>query len=197
MEAPHHDRRPCAHCGGTIAADATTCADCGRAYIPDPAHDDTATADFGATATDRIPPPLETPSTVPPPASSGSGRSPEVTAESRNWAVAAHASALAGVLLGGLPAFLGPLVIWLLRRDAHDPFATAHARHALNFNLSVIIYSIAAVVLSIVTLGLLLLVLVPLGLVAFVGYLVVTIRATLAASRGEGYRYPFALPLVR
>lgn len=134
---------------------------------------------------------------MPPEEQLAGGTPPHVTAESRNWAVASHASALAGVLLGGLPAFLGPLVIWLLRRDAHDPFATAHARHALNFNLSVIIYSIAAVVLSILTLGLLLLVVVPLGLVAFVGYLVVTIRATMAASRGEGYRYPFTLPLVR
>lgn len=110
--------------------------------------------------------------------------------------MAAHASALAGMLVGGLPAFLGPLIIWLLRRDEHDQFAAEHARHALNFNLSLLIYGLAAIVVSIVTLGLALIVLLPVGLAAFVAYLVVTVRATMAASRGESYRYPFTIPLV-
>ncbi len=108
----------------------------------------------------------------------------------------AHLSALAGVLLGGLPAFLGPLVVWLLRRDAGDPFATEHAREALNFNLSVIIYVVAAVVVTIFTLGLALLVVAPLALIAAIGYLVVTIRATMAASRGDLYTYPLTIRLV-
>lgn len=108
----------------------------------------------------------------------------------------AHLSALAGVLLGGLPAFLGPLVVWLLRRDAGDPFATDHAREALNFNLSVIIYAVAAVVVTIFTLGLALLVVAPVALVVAIGYLVVTIRAAMAASRGEPYTYPLTIRLV-
>lgn len=108
----------------------------------------------------------------------------------------AHLSALAGVLLGGLPAFLGPLVVWLVRRDAGDPFATGHAREALNFNLSVIIYTIAAIVLTVFTLGLALLIVAPVGLIAAIGYLVVTIRATMAASRGDAYTYPLTIRLV-
>ena len=107
----------------------------------------------------------------------------------------AHLSALAGVLLGGLPAFLGPLLVWLLRRD--DRFAAEHARRALNFNLSIIVYVIAAIVLSVVTLGLGLLIVVPVGALAFVGYCVVTVLATLAANRGEAYRYPLTIPFVR
>lgn len=108
----------------------------------------------------------------------------------------AHLGALAGVLLGGLPAFLGPLVVWLLRRDAGDPFATDHAREALNFNLSVIIYTVAAIVLTFFTLGLALLIVLPVALIAAIGYLVVTIRATMAASRGEPYTYPLSIRLV-
>lgn len=110
--------------------------------------------------------------------------------------MAAHASAVVGVLLGGLPAFLGPLVVWLLRRDANDPFATEHAREALNFNLSVIIYAVAAGVLSVVTLGLALLVVVPAAIVAFIAYVVVSVQAALAASRGATYRYPLTMRLV-
>jgi hypothetical protein len=110
--------------------------------------------------------------------------------------MAAHASGIAGVLLGGLPAFLGPLVVWLLRRDATDPFATEHAREALNFNLSIIIYAVAAGVLSVVTLGLALLVVVPVALLAFIAYVVVSVQATLAASRGATFRYPLTMRLV-
>ena len=83
-----------------------------------------------------------------------------------------------------------------LRRDADDPFATGHAREALNFNLSVIIYAVAAGVLSVVTLGLALLVVVPAAAIAFIAYLVVSVQATLAASRGATYRYPLTMRLV-
>jgi uncharacterized Tic20 family protein len=192
MEDMRHDRRPCAHCGGVIAPDDTTCATCGRPYIPD------------ATSTADAPPPADRTGRgdVAPPRPGGavpyeSPPPPAVTDESRMWAMGAHLSALAGVLLGGLPAFLGPLVVWLLRRDEHDPFAAAHAREALNFNISVIIYAVVGVLVTIVTLGLALLIVVPAAIVVFVLYLVVTIRGAIAASRGEYYDYPLTIRLVR
>ncbi len=184
MDDAHPEPRPCAHCGGSIAADGTTCASCGRPYIPDlPVRQDASGPPGG---------PID--DTLRPPVTRAPGRP---SAEARNWAMAAHLSALAGVLLGGLPAFLGPLIIWLVRRDAGDPFVTAHARAALNFNLSIVIYAVAAIIVSMVTLGLALLIVLPLALLAFVGYLVVTIKAALAASLGDEYRYPLTIPLVR
>ncbi|MQB02242.1 MAG: DUF4870 domain-containing protein [Actinobacteria bacterium] len=118
------------------------------------------------------------------------------TGESRNWGLAAHLTALAGAVMGGLPAFLGPLIIWLLRRDQGDAFAAEHARNALNFNLSVLVYVIAGVVLTVVTLGLALLVLLPALAIAFVAYFVVTVKAAVAASQGRPFRYPLAIPFV-
>ena len=177
-----YESRPCAHCGGAIAPDDTTCATCGRAYIPDTGQQRSAP-----------PPPAGDPPGPVVPAASAPTVRPD---DARMWAMGAHLSALAGVLLGGLPAFLGPLVVWLLRRDAGDPFATEHAREALNFNLSVIIYVVAAVVVTVFTLGLALLVVAPLALIAAIGYLVVTIRATMAASRGDLYTYPLTIRLV-
>jgi len=189
MEQMRYESRPCAHCGGAIAPDDTTCATCGRAYIPDTGQQEASAS----------PPP-----SAPPPPPAGDPPGPVVPASSpavrpddaRMWAMGAHLSALAGLLLGGLPAFLGPLVVWLLRRDAGDPFATEHAREALNFNLSVIIYTIAAVVVTIFTLGLALLIVAPVALIAAIGYVVVTIRAAMAASRGERYTYPLTIRLV-
>lgn len=121
--------------------------------------------------------------------------------ESRAWAIGAHLSALGAALLGGLPAFLGPLVVWLLRRDAQDPFATEHAREALNFNLSVIIYTIVfalvSVVAVVVTLGLALVIVLPTAVAAIIAYVVVTVRAAMAASQREPYHYPVMLRLVQ
>jgi uncharacterized Tic20 family protein len=70
--------------------------------------------------------------------------------------LAAHLSALGG-LVTGLP-FLGPLIVYLLRRD--DPLVRPHAAEALNFNLSVTLYGLVlglvTIVLTLILVGLLL-----------------------------------------
>lgn len=168
----------CVHCGAATSGPQLYCPSCGRAFIPDR----TAAGD----------PYLDT--------RPGAGTTTlSTTPESRNWALAAHLSAIGGLVLGGVPAFVGPLAIWLLRRD--DPFVSEHARESLNFNLSMLLYAvvgtIAGVLVTLLTLGLALLALLPLlGLVA-ITYLVVTMLAAAAAAQGRPYRYPLALELVR
>src|SRR3712207_5449439 len=77
--------------------------------------------------------------------------------DSRNWAMAAHLSALVAAFVA--LAFLGPLLVYVVRRD--DPFVRAHATEALNFNLSMLIYAIVGgailAVLIVLLVGLLLL----------------------------------------
>ena len=117
--------------------------------------------------------------------------------EERNWAVGAHLSAL--VTFVGIPSFVGPLVVWLMKKD-ESPFVGEHARQALNFNLSVLLYLIAASVASIVflvaTLGLGFLVLIPVFLIVAVFLVVVLIQASIAASRGESYSYPMTINFI-
>jgi uncharacterized protein len=126
-----------------------------------------------------------------------SAETPAPSQDVRNWSMFAHLSALVAVF--GIPSFVGPLVVWLIRRD-RDPVSTEHAREALNFNLSVLIYvvvfAIASVVIAIVTVGLGLLILVPVGIAAAVAWLVVVIIAAVKASNGEPYRYPVTIRLV-
>lgn len=112
--------------------------------------------------------------------------SPEVTTESRNWATLSHLSAF--VMFLGIPALVGPLVAWLLKRD--DPYVGDQAKEALNFNISFMIYGIAAAVSIILIVGLLLLPIVA------VTWFVLVIRAAVKASAGEYYRYPFTLRFV-
>jgi hypothetical protein len=122
----------------------------------------------------------------------------EVSADQQTWRVLAHASAF--IQLVGIPSVVGPLVVWLMRRE--DPVVAPHARAALNFQLSLLIYFVVGgfiAVLALVTIvGILLSVLIVLLLVLlFLLELVFALLATIAASRGELYRYPMSLELIR
>lgn len=106
-----------------------------------------------------------------------------VSSESRGWSTAAHLIPLIGL------GFIAPLVIWLMKRD-EDPFVGYHAREALNFQISLIIYVIGSIVLMFVIIGFILL---P---VVMIYALVVMIIAGIKAANGEFYRYPLILRFV-
>ncbi len=98
--------------------------------------------------------------------------------------------------MGGIPAFVGPLVIWLVKRR-EDGFASAHALEALNFNLSVLIYVAGFVLFGIVTLGLGF-ILFPIALIGgIVAWFSLTIVGAVRASNGDPFRYPLTLRLVK
>lgn len=118
---------------------------------------------------------------------SSSGVAPGLSQTVRNWALGAHLSALIGAWVA--LAFVGPLVVWLIKRDEH-PFIATHAREALNFNLSVLLYGVMAWVLSLLLIG------IPLLIGIGIAWLVLTIVATVKASKGQGYRYPLTIRFV-
>jgi uncharacterized Tic20 family protein len=114
--------------------------------------------------------------------------------QSRQWALFAHLSAFAGLLIG--LNFLGPLIIYLVKKN-EDPFVTEHAREALNFNLSVFLYllggGIVAVLLTLILIGLLLF---PVLIAIAIAWIVLTIVAAVKANGGETYRYPLTIRFV-
>lgn len=123
------------------------------------------------------------------------------SAEERQWAMFAHLSALLGALLtgafgGGWGCFIGPLVIWLVKRDAM-PFVADQGKGALNFNITVAIALVVLVLISVMTLGIGLIIAIPLWVVVGIGWLVLTIMAAIKANEGVAYRYPFALRLIK
>ena len=63
-----------------------------------------------------------------------------VDANSRQLAMFAHLSAI-------LTGFIGPLIFYLVKKD-EDPFVADQSREALNFNLSVLIYSLGLGIVS-------------------------------------------------
>ncbi|GAB1408130.1 DUF4870 domain-containing protein [Thermomonas brevis] len=136
-------------------------------------------------------PQMDTP--VPPPA----GQPPQ---DQRQWAMFAHLSALAGGLLtsavGGWGFFLGPLVIWLMKKESM-PFVDDQAKEALNFNITVSAIFVALLLLTVFTLGLGALLTVPVMLVVGIGALVLIVIAAIKANEGVAYRYPFTLRLIK
>ena len=114
--------------------------------------------------------------------------------DERMWAMLGHLSAFSAFITG-IGCVLGPLIVWLIKRDTL-PFAGEQAKEALNFNITVIIAAIGLWILTVITLGIGLLLTIPLGLALFVGWLVLTIVAAVKANNGEHYRYPLTLRLV-
>jgi len=123
-----------------------------------------------------------------------------IPAEERQWAMFAHLSALAGGLLtsaiGGWGFFIGPLVIWLVKKDTM-PFVEDQAKEALNFNITVSAIFLALLILTFVTLGIGALVTLPLMLIVGIAALVLIIMAAVKANDGIAYRYPMTLRLVK
>jgi uncharacterized protein len=132
----------------------------------------------------------------PTPAGADSG----ISAEERQWAMFAHLSALAGGLLtsaiGGWGFFIGPLVIWLMKKDTM-PFVADQAKEALNFNITVSGIFVILLLLSLLTLGIGFLVTAPIMFIIGIGALVFIIIAAIKANQGIAYRYPMTLRLVK
>ncbi len=117
----------------------------------------------------------------------------ELTQTDRNWASASHWGTLVAAWLA--MGFIAPLVI-MLTVGNQSAFVRRHAVESLNFQISVLIYGAAAILFSLITFGLGLIVVVPLGLVAVVFYLVFLIQASIKAANGEDYRYPLTMRFV-
>lgn len=123
------------------------------------------------------------------------------SAEERQWAMFAHLSALLGGLLTAgwafsIGCFIGPLVIWLMKKEAM-PFVDDQGKEALNFNITVGIVFLSLLILSVITLGIGLLIAVPLMIIIGIAWLVLTIIAGIKANNGETYRYPATIRLIK
>jgi uncharacterized Tic20 family protein len=126
-----------------------------------------------------------------------SGAASGIGAEERQWAMFGHLSALvAGLLTSCVGGFLGPLIIWLVKKDTMT-FASEQAKEALNFNITVGIVFAALWLLTIITLGIGGLLTIPAMVVVGIAWLVLTIMAAIKANDGVAYRYPLTLRLVK
>jgi uncharacterized Tic20 family protein len=110
------------------------------------------------------------------------------TKDERTWAMLCHLSTLAGFVIP-FGNIVGPLVMWTIKKDEF-PLVEDQGKEALNFQISMTIYIIAAVILIFLLVGIPLLI----GLGLF--DLIVTVIAAINANDGVKYRYPLCIRFV-
>jgi uncharacterized protein len=128
----------------------------------------------------EYPPPL---SPAPPPAHL------TVTSEDRTLAMLCH-------VLGIFTGFIGPLIVWLVKKD-DNAYVAHHGRESLNFQLTLLLVMIglasATFALMFVLVGI---ALIPLFFVVPILALIAEIVAAVAAQNGEWHRYPCCIRMV-
>ena len=112
--------------------------------------------------------------------------------DERNLAVISHLSGMAGILVGGLVGFLGPLIIYLMKKDS-SVYIESQAKEALNFQITLLLISVGCVALLVVSCGFLF----PVVFVPMILQFVFAIIAALAVRNGEHYRYPFNIRFLK
>ena len=84
---------------------------------------------------------------------------------------------------------VGPLVIWLMRRD-DMPFAADQAKETLNFQITVYLAGLICGILMLLVIGFFL------AFILVIAHIVLTLVAAVKASEGVAYSYPFNLRLI-
>ena len=86
--------------------------------------------------------------------------------------------------------FIGPLIIWLIKKDQSD-FVDDQGKEALNFGISITIYYFVAGLSFMVLIGILLLPAVAIFAIINI------IRGAIAANKGERFRYPLCIRIIK
>lgn len=112
------------------------------------------------------------------------------TKDARRWAMFCHLSALVGLMGNGLGFLVGPLVVWLLKKE-DDPFINEQGKEAVNFQITMFIALFVSGILVLVVIGIVMLVVVGIMMIVF------PILGAIKANEGESYRYPFSIRFIQ
>ncbi len=108
----------------------------------------------------------------------------------RQWAVILHLSALAGLVIVGFGHVLGPLVIWLLKKN-DLPSLDAVGKNVLNFQISWSIWFLVSGVVA--AFGSCLIVPLALPVGTFIAWLAFVINGAIKASNGVNVNFPLTV----
>ncbi|MCP2264192.1 DUF4870 domain-containing protein [Promicromonospora thailandica] len=109
---------------------------------------------------------------------------PLTPSDERMWSIFAHVGPF-------VMSFIAPLVIWLVFRD-RSRFVDQEAKESLNFQITLVVAQVAAVIITLVTFGI-----GGIVYVVFIAAIVFQILAAVANNRGEPYRYPVNIRFIK
>ena len=113
-------------------------------------------------------------------------------AEEMNFATLAHLSGCAGLLGFGYIGFVGPLLIWWLKKDS-STYVEFQAKEAFNFQITIVILAFACGIAALMSCGTLF----PLIFFPMMLQLIFGVLSVLDVRQGRAYRYPFNLRLMQ
>lgn len=113
--------------------------------------------------------------------------------DERTWAMACHLSIF-------VAAFVGPLIIWLLKKDESD-FIDKHGKAALNFGLSLFIYYFSFMIIyMLLVFSIVGIILTPLMGILYLAFtiftVVIIIRKSIQANNGKEGKYPLTIRII-
>ena len=110
--------------------------------------------------------------------------------QDRLWPMLCHLTALVGLIGVPFGNILGPLVIWLLKKN-EMPTVDQQGKESLNFQISMAIYGIIAGLLVFVIIG------IPLLIGLAITDVVLVIIASIKVNNGEAFTYPLAIRIIK
>ena len=108
--------------------------------------------------------------------------------DEKMWAMFCHMSAFAFFVFP-FGHVIGPLVIWMIKKDEYK-MVDDQGKESLNFQISISLYAIVAVLLIIVLIG------IPILIGIFIIDFIFIIIASIKANDGELYRYPLTIRFI-
>jgi uncharacterized Tic20 family protein len=106
------------------------------------------------------------------------------------WAMLCHIAGLGGFIVPFVGCVIGPLIIWQIKKDL-DPFVDTNGKEAMNFQITMLICGVIALLLCFACIGTVLLPVV--GIVDIVFLIIAAIKT----SNGEAYRYPISIRFIK
>ncbi len=125
----------------------------------------------------------------------------QLTQDEKTFGMLVHLSALAALILPSFGNIIGPLIVWLIKKD-QSAWVDKQGKESLNFQISMSIYFIAAsfitTLLAVTLIGIplalvIIIMLIPLGIF----WLVVVIMAAVRVSEGEDFHYPLCIRFLK
>lgn len=114
---------------------------------------------------------MDTPQSPPP---LGSLTPPDTT----NWRLYLELSSFAFFILPGIGHILGPLILWLIKKDS-IPQVNEEGKKVINFNISWTLWSIVSCGLG------------------FLAWIVIAIISTLKAANNEPFHHPWTIAFLK
>ncbi len=104
----------------------------------------------------------------------------------KQWGMFTHLAALAVFFLPAFGNIIGPLIIYLIKKDEYE-FVNDQGKEVLNFQITWSIIFFVSIILIFIGIGLFM-------LIGFgIAWLILVIVATIKANEGVYYRYPMTI----